>query len=75
MAPPWSGPDRALMPAAMETNRLASLDPTMRTVAVEQFCSWSACRTSSMLSASLTDRGTSYGSAGTANIMCRKFSV
>ena len=28
-----------VMPADIEANRLASLDPTMRTVEVEQFCS------------------------------------
>jgi hypothetical protein len=45
----------------------------MRTVEVEQFCSWSACRMSSRFSAFATSGSTTYGSAGTANIMCRKF--
>ena len=39
------------MPAEIEANRLAWLLPTMRTVEVVQFCSWSACRMSSRLSA------------------------
>jgi hypothetical protein len=37
-----------MMPAEMLAKRLASLEPTTRTVEVEQFCSWSACRTNSM---------------------------
>ena len=74
-APPWSGPHSALMPAAIDANRLASLEPTRRTVDVEQFCSWSACRISSCLSACTTVGLTSYGSDGTANIIVRKFSM
>ncbi len=33
---------QAQMPAEIEANRLASLEPTIRTVDVLQFCSWSA---------------------------------
>ena len=47
----------------------------MRTVEVEQFCSWSACRISSCFSACTIVGDTSYGSDGTANIMRRKFSM
>ena len=36
------------MPPEMEVNRLACDEPTRRTVDVEQFCSWSACRMNSM---------------------------
>ncbi len=43
-APPWSGPQRAQMPAAIDANRFAFELPTMRTVDVQQFCSWSAWR-------------------------------
>ncbi|CAB4757814.1 unannotated protein [freshwater metagenome] len=50
-APPCSGPNRALMPAETEAKRFAWEEPTSRTVEVEQFCSWSACRRSSWLSA------------------------
>jgi hypothetical protein len=32
------------MPAAMQANGLAPEDPASRTVEVEAFCSWSACR-------------------------------
>jgi hypothetical protein len=39
------------MPAETEANRLACEEPTSRTVDVEQFCSWSACRMNSMSSA------------------------
>ncbi len=35
------------MPAEIDANRLALLEPTMRTVDVLQFCSWSACTISS----------------------------
>ncbi len=75
LAPPWSGPQRAQMPADIEAKRLAPDEPTMRTVEVEQFCSWSACRMSRRFSALSSVGETTNGSAGTANIMCRKFSV
>ena len=42
------------MPALTEAKRLAWLEPTIRTVEVEQFCSWSAWRISSMSSALTT---------------------
>ena len=44
LAPPCAGPHSEAMPAAMQANGLAPLDPALRTVAVEAFCSWSACR-------------------------------
>ena len=47
----------AVDPAEMEANRFASEEPTMRTVDVLQFCSWSACRISSRLSARLRTSG------------------
>ena len=61
------------MPALMQAYRLAWPLPALRTVAVDRFCSWSACMISSCSSAALSHELTSYGSAGTANIMCRKF--
>ena len=54
LAPPWSGPHRADTPAAQLANRLAPELATMRTVEVEQFCSWSACSTQKRLSAFTT---------------------
>jgi hypothetical protein len=63
------------MPAATDANRFASLEPASRTVDVEQFCSWSACRISSTFIACSTVGLTSYGSDGTANIIVRKFSM
>ena len=51
LAPPWSGPHSAQMPAEIDANRFACELPTRRTVDVEQFCSWSACRMSSRFSA------------------------
>ena len=47
----------------------------MRTVDVEQFCSWSACRTKSMSRVRTTSGSTSYSAVGTPNVMRRKFSV
>ena len=44
LAPPWAGPHRQAMPAAMQANGLAPVEPARRTVEVEAFCSWSACR-------------------------------
>ena len=44
LAPPWAGPHRLAMPAEMQANGLAPVDPASRTVEVEAFCSWSACR-------------------------------
>ena len=44
LAPPCAGPHRQAMPAAMQANGLAPEEPARRTVEVEAFCSWSACR-------------------------------
>jgi hypothetical protein len=54
LAPPCSGPHRAQTPAEHEANMLAWLEATMRTVEVEQFCSWSACSARKRLSARVT---------------------
>ncbi len=62
------------MPAEIEANRFASLEPTIRTVDVLQFCSWSACTINSRFKASTKSGSISYGSLGTANIIRRKFS-
>ncbi len=75
LAPPCSGPNRAFTPAETEANRLALLEPTSRTVDVEQFCSWSACRTNSMSRTRAIVGSTSYGVAGTPKVMRRKFST
>ncbi len=63
------------MPAEMLANRLASRRADQRTVEVEQFCSWSACRMNSMSSALATSGSTSYGSAGMPKVIRRKFST
>ena len=73
LAPPCSGPNRALIPAETEANRLAWDEPTMRTVDVEQFCSWSACSTNSRSSARTMAGSRSYGSAGSPKVIRRKF--
>jgi hypothetical protein len=64
-----------LTPAETEAKRLALLDPTSRTVDVEQFCSWSACRTKSMSSTRDIVSLTSYGAAGTPKVIRRKLST
>ena len=72
LAPPCAGPHSAVMPAATEAYGLAPVEPTRRTVEVEAFCSWSACRMNSRSSALATTGFSSSGSLGTSNIMCRK---
>ena len=67
--------DREYSDAEIEAYRLAWLEPTIRTVEVLQFCSWSACRISSRFRARSSTCGTLYVSAGTANIMLMKFWV
>ena len=39
LAPPCAGPHRLAMPAAMQANGLAPVEPASRTVLVEAFCS------------------------------------
>ena len=63
------------MPAAIDANRFACELPTMRTVEVEQFCSWSACKMRSTSSALTSSGDTLYGSVGNPNIMRMKFST
>ena len=63
------------MPAAMQANGLAPDEPARRTVEVEAFCSWSACRMK-ILSMALDRTGlTLYGSQGVPKVMYRKFSA
>ena len=63
------------MPAEIEANMFACEEPTRRTVEVEQFCSWSACRISSFSSAETTTGSSSNSWAGTEKVMRRKFST
>ena len=63
------------MPAETEAKRFASEEPTRRTVEVEQFCSWSACRISSRSSALTISGSSSYGSAAVPKHRRRKFST
>ena len=75
LAPPCAGPHSEAMPAAMQANGLAPLDPALRTVAVEAFCSWSACKMKMRSIARARVGLTFISSHGTANAMCRKFSA
>ncbi len=72
-APPCSGPHSAPIPAEMHAKMFAIELPTRRTVLVEQFCSWSACRMNSRSTAFAITGSTSYSSHGVANIIRRKF--
>ena len=75
MAPPCAGPHSEAIPAAMQAKGLAPLDPAVRTVEVEAFCSWSACRMNIRSMARASTGLTRYASHGTENIICRKFSA
>src|SRR6202012_4559228 len=75
LAPPCAGPQRQAMPAAMQANGLAPEEPAIRTVEVEAFCSWSACRMKILSSASASTGLILYSSHGTAKHMFRKFSA
>src|SRR6516165_6939601 len=75
LAPPCAGPHRQAMPAAMQAKGLAPEEPAMRTVEVEAFCSWSACRIRILSSASASTGLALYSSQGTEKHMCRKFSA
>ena len=63
------------MPAAMQAKGLAPDEPARRTVEVEAFCSWSACRMK-MRSMARVSTGLGFqSSAGTEKHMRRKFSA
>ena len=63
------------MPAAMQANGLAPDEPARRTVEVDAFCSWSACRMKMRSSARTSTSLTLYSSHGMENIMRMKFAV
>src|SRR6185312_4108940 len=73
LAPPCAGPHKHAQPAAMQAKGLAPDEPASRTVEVDAFCSWSACR---MKMRSIARARTGFGlysSDGTAKHMLRKF--
>jgi len=60
---------------AIQAKGFAPEEPAKRTVEVEAFCSWSACKIK-ILSNARTNTGFGlYSSHGVANIMCIKFAV
>src|SRR5438128_9746927 len=75
LAPPCAGPHRQAMPAAIQANGLAPDEPDRRTVEVDAFCSWSACRIRMRSSARTSTSLTLYSSHGVENIMCMKFAL
>ena len=75
LAPPWRGPHNAAIPADTEAYKLAWEEPTILTVEVEQFCSWSACNISNLSRALVITGLTLYFVVGKANIICIKFAV
>src|SRR5665213_361704 len=72
LAPPCAGPHRQATPAAMAANGLVPDDAHMRTVDVDAFCSWSACRMRMRSSARTSTSLSRYSSHGVANIMRMK---
>src|ERR1700730_1136271 len=72
LAPPWAGPHRQAQPAGMEANGLAPEEPDSRTVEVEAFCSWSACRMKMRSIARARTALGLYSSHGTAKHMRKK---
>jgi hypothetical protein len=74
LAPPCDGPQRQAMPAAMQANGCAPDEPARRTVEVEAFCSWSACRMKMRSMARVRTGLGTQSSAGTEKHMRRKFS-
>src|SRR5215212_10570483 len=75
LAPPCAGPQRQAIPAAMQAYGFAPEDPDRRTVEVEAFCSWSACRMKMRSMARTSTSFTLYSSVGTPNIMRKKLAV
>ena len=43
-APPCAGPQSAAIPEAIHAYGFAPVEPARRTVEVDAFCSWSACK-------------------------------
>ena len=72
MAPPCAGPHRHATPAAMAANGLVPDDAHRRTVDVDAFCSWSACRMKMRSSARTSTSFDLKSSHGVANIMRMK---
>src|SRR6478609_6802587 len=72
LAPPCAGPQRHATPAAMAANGFVPDDPHRRTVEVEAFCSWSACRMKMRSSARTSTSFGTYSSHGVANIIRMK---
>ena len=73
LAPPCAGPHRQATPAAIAANGLVPDEPHRRTVEVDAFCSWSACRMKMRSSARTSTSLALYSSHGVANIMRMKF--
>ena len=73
LAPPCAGPQRQATPAAIAANGLVPDEPHSRTVDVDAFCSWSACRMKMRSIARTSTSFGSYSSHGVANIMRMKF--
>ncbi len=72
LAPPCAGPHRQATPAAIAAKGLVPELPHSRTVEVEAFCSWSACRMKMRsIARTSTSLGT-YSSHGVPNIMRMK---
>src|SRR5688572_12434591 len=74
-APPCAGPQRLATPAEMHAKGLAPVEPARRTVDVDAFCSWSACRMRIRSIARVRTRLGFHSSHGVPKVMYRKFST
>src|SRR5512145_1550760 len=74
-APPCAGPHKHATPAAIAANGFVPDDAQSRTVDVDAFCSWSACRMKMRSSARTSTSLTRWSSQGVANIMRMKFAA
>lgn len=72
LAPPCAGFYSEAIPAAIQANGFAPEEPAVRTVEVEAFCLWLACRIKIRFIARFRIGLTLYGLHGVENIIFRK---
>src|SRR4051794_41848877 len=75
LAPPWAGPHRQAMPAAIQANGLAPEEPAGGTAEGGGFCWWGAGRMRVLWSASAGAGWILYSSQGTGKHRGRKLSA
>jgi hypothetical protein len=75
LAPPCSGPEQRVDAGGDRREEVGVRRADQRTVEVEQFCSWSACRISSRSSARSRSRVDLVGLGRVPKVIRRKFST